>query len=243
MRRRTYLPLLLVGATGLMACAMAAPAGAAGSGNGVANMSANQIADAASSALTSATSFSYGGTVSTNGKSNVIQISLNSSGDGHGTIGSSGQPVKIIKTGSNLYINSNAAFWTKNAGADAGKSFANRWIAIASDNPQYAGLAPYFNPQQVPAEFLDTSSGAFTKGKTSTVDGQKVIAIRGKDANQRTVNTIYVATTGKPYIVKITAPGGNGQTLAFSGYNKPVNPTAPSNPILVPSSGSTSTTG
>jgi hypothetical protein len=36
-----------------------------------------------------------------------------------------------------------------------------------------------------------------------------------------TVNTIYVATTGKPYLVKITSPGSNGGTLIFTNYNKP----------------------
>jgi hypothetical protein len=66
-----------------------------------------------------------------------------------------------------------------------------------------------------------------------------VIAVVGKSGS--TVNTIYVATTGKPYVVSITSPGKNGGTLNFTNYNKPVNPTAPPNPITVPTS--TTTTG
>jgi hypothetical protein len=52
---------------------------------------------------------------------------------------------------------------------------------------------------------------------------------------------VYVATTGKPYIIRVS---GGGTTLTFSNYNRPVNPSVPANSINISSlGGSTSTTG
>lgn len=239
MRRRIYLPLMLAAAPGLMAIGLVTPASAAGSSNGVANKSANQIVTAATSAVNGAKSFTYGGTTRSNGVSTGLKVSLSSAGDGQGTLTSSGQPVKLIKIGDTLYVSSTAAFWTKNLGAAAGQTLGTQWVAASSTDSNYAGIANLFQAQQITGQFLSTAKTTYAKGKTSTVNGQAVIALVSKSGG--TVNTIYVATTGKPYVVKITSPGGNGGTLNFTNYNKPVNPTAPPNPISVPTT--TTTTG
>jgi hypothetical protein len=238
MRRRFYLPLMLVAAPGLLTLGLVTSASAASS-NGVANKSANQIVAAATSAINGAKSFTYGGTTRSNGVSTGLKASLNSAGDGQGTLTSSGQPVKLIKIGSTLYVSSTVAFWTKNLGASAGQTLGTQWVAASSTDSDYAGIANLFEASEITGQFLATSGTTWTKGKTSTINGQPVIAIVGKSGS--TVNTVYVATTGKAYVIQITAPGGNGGTLNFTNYNKPVNPTAPPNPITVPSS--TSTTG
>jgi hypothetical protein len=238
MRRRIYLPLLLVAAPGLMAIGLVTPASAASS-NGVANKSAKQIISAATSALNGAQSFTYGGTTRSNGVSTGLKISLTSAGDGQGTLTSSGQPVKLIKIGDTLYVSSTTAFWTKILGAAAGQTLGTQWVSASSSDSDYAGIANLFETSDITSEFLSTSGTAWTKGKTSTVNGQPVVAVVGKSGS--TVNTVYVATTGKAYVLRISAPGGNGGILNFTNYNKPVTPTAPPNPISVPSS--TSTTG
>lgn len=240
MRRRIYLPLVLAAAPGLIALGIVTSASAAGSSNGVANKSANQIVTAAASAVNGAKSFTYSGTTRSNGTSTGLKVSLSSSGDGQGTLTSSGQPVKIIKVGNTLYVSSTTAFWTKNLGASAGQTLGKKWVSVSSGDSNYAGIAAVFEAQQLTSQFLSTANTSFTKGKTSTVNGQAVIAVVGKSGS--TVNTIYVATTGKPYLVRITSPGSNGGALNFTNYNKPVNPTAPPNPIAVPST-STTTTG
>jgi hypothetical protein len=238
MRRRTYVSLMLAAAPGLMTLGLVSPASAASS-NGVASKSAKQIVSAAASATNGATSFTYGGTTRSNGTPTGLKASLSASGDGQGTLTSSGQPVKLIKVGDTLYVSSTTAFWTKNLGAAAGATLGSQWVAVSSGDTDYSGIAALFDAQQITGQFLSTSSGTFTKGKTSTVNGQPVIAVVNKAGS--TVNTIYVATTGKPYLVKLSSPGSNGGTLTFSSYNKPVNVTAPPNPITVPST--TTTTG
>jgi len=238
MRRRIYLPLMLAAAPGLVAIGLVTPASAASS-NGVANKSASQIVTAATSAVNGASSFTYGGTTRSSGVSTGLKISLSSSGDGQGTLTSSGQPVKLIKIGDTLYVSSTKAFWTKNLGASAGQTLGTQWVAASSTDSNYAGIANLFQAQEITGQFLSTSGTTYTKGKTSTINGQPVVAVVGKSGG--TVNTIYVATTGKAYVIRITAPGGNGGTLNFTNYNKPVNPTAPPNPISVPTT--TTTTG
>ena len=238
MRRRMYLPLMLVAAPGLMAIGLVTPASAASS-NGVANKSANQIVTTASSAMNRASSFTYGGTTRSNGVSTGLKASLNSAGDGQGTLTSSGQPVKLIKIGNTLYVSSTTAFWTKNLGASAGQTLGTKWVAASSTDSNYAGIADLFQASQITGQFLSTASTTYTKGKTGTINGQPVVAVVAKSG--ATVNTIYVATTGKAYVIKITSPGKNGGILNFTNYNKPVNPTAPPNPITVPTT--TTTTG
>ncbi|HEX4246123.1 MAG TPA: hypothetical protein VHY77_11180, partial [Acidimicrobiales bacterium] len=115
MRRRTYLPFLLVAAPGAMVLGMVPPASAASS-NGVSGKSGAQIVAAASAATGAAKSFTYGGTTEQNGSSYTFKVSVSSSGKGQGTLTISGQPVKLIKVGDTVYFSSTKAFWDKAAG-------------------------------------------------------------------------------------------------------------------------------
>ena len=238
MRRRTYLPLLLVAAPGALALGMVTPASAA-SNNGVAGKSASQIVTAASAATAAAKSFTYGGTTTQNGTATNFKVSVSSSGKGQGTITISGQPVKLVKIGNTVYFSSNKAFWDKTAGTGAGSLFGTRWVAVPSTDSDFAGINSLLDASQVASQFSDTSNTTFTKGKTSTINGQSVIAVTGKDTSDSSGGTVYEATTGKPYIVKVT---GGGTTLTFSNFNKPVNPSVPPNSINISTLGGTTTT-
>ena len=238
MRRRTYVPLLLVAAPGALALGMVAPASAA-SNNGVANKSANSIVTAAAAATAGAKSFTYGGTTQEGGSATNFKVSVSSSGKGKGTITISGQPVKLIKIGNTVYFSSTKVFWNKAAGSGAGSLFGTRWVAVPSTDSDFAGINSLLDSSQVAGQFSDTSNTTFTKGKTSTINGQKVIAINGKDTSGSTGGTVYVATTGKPYIIRVTS---GGTSLTFSNYNRPVNPSVPPNSINISKLGSTTTT-
>ena len=43
--------------------------------------------------------------------------------------------------------------------------------------------------------------------------------------------TLYVATTGKPFPVELTKNGTDGGTIAFAEWDKPVTLTAPANAV------------
>jgi hypothetical protein len=223
-----------------MALGMVTPAGAASS-NGVANKSASEIVTAASAATGAAKSFTFGGTTQQSGTTTNLKVSVSSSGKGQGTITISGQPVKLIKIGNTVYFSSTKAFWNKAAGTGAGSLFGTRWVAVPSTDSDFAGINTLLDESQVASQFSDTSNTTFTKGKTSTINGQAVIAVNGKDSGDSTGGTVYVATTGKPYIIRVT---GGGSSLTFSNYNRPVNPSVPPNSINISTlGGSTTTTG
>jgi hypothetical protein len=240
-RRRSCLPLLVVAAPGVLALGVVSAAAAAGSGNGVANKSGDQIVTTAAAATGGATSFTYVGTTQQNGGTSSLKVSVSSPGKGQGTMTLSGQPVKAIMVGNTLYLSSNKAFWTKIAGAGAGARFGTRWVSIPTTDSDFAGIVGLLDESQVSAQFSNTSNTKFTRGNTSTINGQKVIAVTGKGTTDSTGGTVYVATTGKPYIIRVT---GGGTSLTFSNYNQPVNPSVPPNPVDIASlGGRTTTTG
>jgi hypothetical protein len=223
-----------------MALGTVTPASAASS-NGVANKSASQILTAASTATGAASSFTFGGTTQQSGTTTNLKVSVSSSGKGQGIITISGQPVKLIKIGNTVYFSSTKAFWNKAAGSGAGSLFGTRWVAVPSTDSDFAGINTLLDESQVASQFSQTSNTTFTKGKTSTINGRPVIAVNGKDSTDSTGGTVYVATTGKPYIIRVT---GGGSSLTFSNFNQPVNPSVPPNSINISTlGGSTTTTG
>jgi hypothetical protein len=112
---------------------------------------------------------------------------------------------------------------------------------VPSTDSDFAGINSLLDASQVASQFSGTSNTGFTKGKTSTINGQQVIAIKGASSSDNSGGTVYVATTGKPYIIRVS---GGGTTLTFSNYNRPVNPSVPANSINISTlGGSTSTTG
>jgi hypothetical protein len=238
MRRRTYFHLLLIAAPGALALGMVTPAGAA-SNNGVASKSASSILTAASAATAGATSFTYGGATQQSGSTANFKVSVSSSGKGKGVITISGQAVKLVKVGNTVYFSSTKAFWDKSAGAGAGSLFGTRWVAVPSTDTDFAGINSLLDASQVASQFSGSSGTGFTKGKTTTINGQPVIAVSGGASSGNTGGTVYVATTGKPYIIRVS---GAGTTLTFSNYNQPVNVSVPPNSINISSLGSTTTT-
>ncbi|MGA7416347.1 MAG: hypothetical protein WB765_06055 [Acidimicrobiales bacterium] len=239
MRRRTYRPFLLVAAPGIMALGLASPAGAAGSDNGVGKQTGTQIVTAAAGATGGATSFTYGGSTQQGGQTFKMSMSVSTSGNGQGTITMGGQPIRLVKVGNTVYFRSTKAFWTKNEGEAAAQLIGNRWLSAPVTDKDFADIVSLLDAKQVAGQFSDTSGTTFTKGKTSTINGQSVIAVTGQDTTGGSGGTVYVATTGKPYIVKITA---SGTSLSFTNYNKPVRLTVPANSIDVSKLGNTSTT-
>jgi hypothetical protein len=83
-----------------------------------------------------------------------------------------------------------------------------------------------------------SSHGKLAKGGTSTVAGQKVIAV-----NDTTMGgTLYVATTGEPYPVEVAKAGSGGGRVVFDHYNQPVSLTAPADAIDITKLQATGTT-
>jgi len=90
---------------------------------------------------------------------------------------------------------------------------------------QLASVAALADLQNLFNELL-SNHGALAKGATSTVEGQKVVAVKDTRGG-----TLYVATTGKPYPIEVSKPGPQGGRVIFDRYDEAVSLSAPANSI------------
>jgi hypothetical protein len=127
----------------------------------------------------------------------------------------------VISVNNSVYIQGTRAFWSHFAGAAAASKFAGQWLKAPASG-QFAAIASLTDMQQLFGK-LFTSHGTLKKAGTSTVNGQKVVAV--KDTTQG--GTLYVAATGKPYPVEFAKSGSGGGKIVFDRINQPVSLSPP----------------
>ncbi|MFI2454276.1 hypothetical protein [Streptomyces sp. NPDC019539] len=198
-RRRTW---TRASSAAFLAVALAA-GGTAYAGDDIETLTARQIAEKAREALLGAQSvhITSKGDLREPGSPNELDLALDRSGNCAGTVsmGDEGS-VEIIKRGATVWMKPDAAFWKNQVpgGGDTVKELVgDRYLRGTTDN----GLL-----------------------KTK-VEGVDAIPLSGNLAG-RTI-TLYVATEGKPYPVRlvVTSAGAAKATVDFTDYDKPV-PTA-----------------
>ena len=74
---------------------------------------------------------------------------------------------------------------------------------------------------------LLSSHGKLSKGKTTTVQGQKVIGV----TDTTNGGTLYVAATGTAYPIEISKTGTDGGRIVFDHFNQPVSLTPPAHAV------------
>lgn len=191
---------------------------AAATPNGVEKKEAKQIladsraAAAAASSVTVAVERDNGGS--------TVRTDLSLSADGStGTLGQpDGQSVEVIGTADAYYVKGGA--FAQSLGADAAASLDGKWLMIPKDNPaaqSFAGLGSV-------KEFADTTLAApedLKKLPVTDIDGMQAVGLESAQG------TLWIATEGEPYPLKITAPKGQSGSLTMSGWNQPVTITPP----------------
>jgi hypothetical protein len=212
---------------------IAAGVAGASTGNGVSSKSPNAILSAAASATKGASSFTLNGTVVEKGSSTTFRnLTLSNSGDAQGTVTEDGDSLDIIKVNNVLYIKGNAAFWTKADNASAGRLLGGKWVY---GSPQtFASLSNELSTSSFVGSIkTNVDLAGAKKGRTTTIAGQPVISISG--TNGKTAGIAYVATTGKPYIVRVSLLKGSSGVgaITFTNYNKPVHATKPPGAVNV----------
>ena len=243
MRRR------LSSLTGLsLAVALAALTGCGGSssGSGVASKSPAEIVAAARAAADGASTVHVSGSTVTGGTPLTFDLSLTAGKGGRGRITEKGLSFELIELEGTIYIKGSSAFYKHFAGAAAAQLLQGKWLKASATNAGFAGLSSL-------TELHKLLDAAFARGNrslvsigTSTVSGQAVVGV--KDTAQS--ETLYVATTGKPYPVAVTKSGTTeagrhspstsiphsssasaGGRIAFSEWDKPVTLAAPANAV------------
>jgi hypothetical protein len=210
----------------LLSVALAA-CGGGSSDNGVSSKSPNDIASAASTAVSKVNSVHVAGAVANGNSRFTINLSLVNGKGGTGSMSQGGLSFKIISVGNEVYINGSPTFWRQFGGASAAQLLSGKWLKAPASG-QFASLAALTNIRQLFNQLLSTH-GTLSKGQATTVRGQKVIGVTDKTNG----GTLYVATTGKPYPIRIAKTGSNGGRVDFDQFNQPVTLTPPANAIDV----------
>ncbi len=216
--------LALGAAAGL--AALVAGCGGGSSSNGVTSKSASQILQASENSIKTAKSVHVTGSLVSGGQSITLDLDLVSGKGGKGSMSASGLGFQLVTLGNTVYVKGSDAFWRHFGGNAAVQLFKGKWLK----GPTTGNLASFASLTNLTGLFdkILSSHGTLTKGQTTTVDGQKVIAINDTSGQG---GTLYVATTGQPYPVQIKKTGSDGGHITFDHYNESVAITAPSGAI------------
>jgi hypothetical protein len=211
----------------LLVAALAACGGSSsgGSGNGVEAKAPNQIVSDVSTAVSNLNSVHVSGAVNNAGSRTTIDLSLVNGKGGTGSMSQDGLGFKIVTVGLEVYINGDSNFWTHFGGASAAKLLSGKWLKAPATG-QFATIATLTDVRKLFNQLLSTH-GTLAKGQTTTVRGQKVVAVNDTSKG----GTLYVATTGKPYPIEIVKNGTAGGRVDFDRFNQPVPLSAPAGAI------------
>ncbi|HEY3946654.1 MAG TPA: hypothetical protein VGL78_15605 [Solirubrobacteraceae bacterium] len=211
----------------LASLAVACGGSGGASSNGVASKSPDAIVAAASTAIRDAKSVHVSGSIGSSGSPITLDLNLAAGKGGTGEMSENGLSFRIIVVKDVVYISGSDAFWRHFGGSAAAQLFHGKWLRGPATG-QLASVAVLTDLQTLFNKLL-ASHGTLAKGPTSTVHGQKVVAVNDKTRG----GTLYVATTGKPYPIEISKTGPQGGHVIFDRYNEAVTLSAPANSIDV----------
>jgi hypothetical protein len=208
-----------------LAAAVALLAGCGSSGsksNGVSEKSPTQILAAAEAASLAASAVRVSGSIVDNGTPLTLNLHLVSGKGGMGHMNEGGTGFDIIRIGDKAYIRGSDAFYKRFAGAAAAQLLKGKWLVGSASTGKFAALTPLTDTEKFFTGTLG-SHGALTKGAETTINGQKVIALKSG-----TGGTLYIATTGQPYPIELVSPGaGKSGKIIFDQWNNAIAITAP----------------
>ena len=218
----------------LVAALVIAACGSSGSGgshssstasNGVASKSPEQILNAAVAAAESASSVHVGGTLHQQGTL-ALNLNLVTGKGAAGTISQGAPKFKLVVTGGDFYFQGNRAFWLKAAHSQAAvQLLLGKWIRYPSAGAQFASVS-HLTSIKALMDALVKAHGTLSKGATTTVNGQPAIALDDSNGGK-----LYVATTGKPYPLRLIAKHSTGGEVSFTQYGHAFTITAPQHSI------------
>ncbi|GGV02606.1 hypothetical protein GCM10010275_47100 [Streptomyces litmocidini] len=106
------------------------------------------------------------------------------------------------------------------------KSLKGRWLKGPVSDPDNKDMLELCDLKRLLSGFEQGASG-IVKGAETTVGGRKALALTEPGGGGES-STVYVATQGTPYVLRIVTKGGEEPgTITFSNYGKPVGAEAP----------------
>ena len=236
--RRTALAALCIAAAATFSLTGCLP-GEEKSNEPFSGLTGGEIADKAVKATSDADSLRMKGEMQDESAGGTINLdmALNKKGDCAGTIGMKDGKTELINTGDTIYMKYDEAFLRaqskgeSKADTDAAVAMlAGKWTKMAVKGQDAKDIASFCDLDSVLGGAAAVNSDA-TRGRTTTVDGTPAIVLHEKDGKDQ--YTLYVATEGKPYLLKIDSTSAKDPVhLTLGDYNQPVPAKKPAGKIL-----------
>lgn len=212
---------------GVAACGSSAPV------DPLASLSVNQIMSKTMTDLKAASSVRFSGTVNDSGQNIAMDLTITKDGSCRGTMSESDTgTMDIVAVGQTVWFQMTAKFWSSQGGgissAEASE-LAGKYISLPENSSTMSGFSQLCSPSGLASSFT-SKKNSLKKGAESTIDGQKVLAI--KDSADSAI--AYVSDTAAPELIRLTGSGSNkGSSVDFTGYGDKVLITAPpSNEVI-----------
>ncbi len=200
--------------------------GSGSSGNGVAEKSADEIVADASAAAHQATSVHVHGASESTGTPLEIDLKLVADEGGEGHLVANGLSFDMVRIGDKAYFKGDDDFWRQFGGDAAVALLRGRWLEAPATSGDLASFAPLTDITQLFDAVLG-EHGTLEKGEETTVGGAPAIAVTDTTDG----GTLYIATTGEPYPLKVEGASDSPGTILFDEWDEAVELTAPDDTI------------
>jgi len=192
--------------------------------NGIADLSAEEILDEATTAMLDAGSVQVTGSVTDDGSALGLDLGISRDGAA-GTIELDGDEVHLVVTEDTVYMQGDESFYESIGGSAAAKLLGDRWLSVPVDSEQGENFAEFGDFDSFVESLLDP--GEITKGDTGTIDGTAAIAIEDDDTDVDEPGELWVATEGKPYPLQINKKGSDAEKISLTAHGEDVDVSPP----------------
>ena len=181
--------------------------------NGVAALPADEILNRAKTALKAVESFRAKGSVVDDGQRLTLNLKVRGSTVG-GWIAMGQAKVELLAIGGHQYIRPNEKFWATNTDSKKAhtiaKLMADKWVKLPDKSKDFSDLFSTAN-----IDDLLKPDGSLTKGAAKDINGVPTIALIADGPNG---GTLYVATVGEAYPIRLVAPDDSDAQIDFSDF-------------------------
>jgi hypothetical protein len=193
--------------------------------NGIADLSAAEIAARAKDALRRADSVHIRGGGFTEGEQFALDMRYGRDG-AVGSLTSNGQTIEVLRVGSTVYLKGSAAYWRSIGGSPAAELLQGRYLKVPANTPSFAEVASFTDLEKTAEQFIATDAD-ISKSDRKTIRGLDAIGLNDPAIGG---GTLYVALRGEPYPLQVAPNKGKTDetgSLDFFAYGAPVTLTSP----------------
>lgn len=215
--------------TALLACLVLAGIGLLGCGNdppatpGIEESSADEILSKARAAAKAASSFRMAGEVREQGDAVALDLQFLKDKGVTGKVTVQGMTFEVLVVDQTAYLKADRATWEKAGAGQGAQILVGKYIKLSSNTSGFGQIMEVADPQKLLDQAL-TPEGKVVKTTVKEVNGVSAIGLADQEDTKD--GTLYVATEGEPYPVRVESASGQG-SVDFSGWNDPVELTAP----------------